>query len=88
MINEADKLAMLKALGEQVATNGRPFFAVFDNEYVSVVDTESTSPSLIVRTSDISGLRKGSEIMAGSVAYRIRRIEPENDGFSRVMLEK
>ncbi len=71
-------------------TGGATFTAIFDNEYAQAdfdgTAVERTAPMLMARTTDVSALAKGATLTVNSVAYTIRRLEPDGTGFTRVIL--
>lgn len=92
METEADRLAILRGLGGvDVASGGRVFVAVFDNEYLGQdagVEVEGRQPVLTCLTSEADRLVKGAVIDVCGASYRVVRHEPDGTGMSRLVLRK
>ncbi len=90
MESEADRRASLKALGGQCyPTAAGPLLAIFDNEYMEGVGTETRLPVLTCATADaeaVEATRKGAEVTVDGKVYRVDRHEPDGTGMSRLIL--
>lgn len=87
--SEADRLEMIQSDGRLLSVAGGKFWAIFDNEYIEVVDgIETRQPQLTCRTSDVARLDLGkeTEVSIGDRQYRIRRHEPDGTGMSILLL--
>lgn len=90
MDSDADRLALIKGLGGQlVRHDAGEFWAVFDREYVLILDgVESRSTALsAARTSDIDALPKDTLLTIDGEDWQIKRHEPDGTGMSVVMLK-
>ena len=90
METDVDRLASIKALGGQLVSHSEgSFWAIFDKEFVELSDgmVESTGPVLTARTIDVKDLAKDAVLDVGGQEYRIKRLEPDGTGMSRVMLK-
>lgn len=94
MESDADRLAMLQALGgTQVQAQGATFTALFDAAYQAALSDpaiEGVHPALTCRTADVErlALTKGLPLTVGGVAYRILRHEPDGTGMSLLVLKR
>lgn len=67
---------------------------IFDNQYQTIelldggVGVESTSPSILCRTSDISGVKHGDTLVISGTTYYITGVQPDGTGITRLMLSK
>lgn len=87
MESDADRLASIKALGGQlVRYQGGEFWAIFDNDYETVLNdmVESRGPALSARTIDVQALAKDVVLPVSGTDYRIKR--PESDGTGMTVL--
>lgn len=90
MDSDADRLALVKALGGQLLrVEAGDFWAIFDREYLGQLETETRVPALTCRTSDAERYikPKGAAVPIGNDTYRVRRHEPDGTGMSIVYLE-
>jgi hypothetical protein len=92
MESDAGRLAMIKGLGGQLVRHEQgEFWAIFDNEYLALLDgaVESRGPALIaVRTSDVHELLKDSWLQVGDESYRVKQQQPDGTGMSVVLLKR
>lgn len=90
METDADRRASLEALGgKHYPTAAGDLLAIFDNEYLEGVGTESRLPVLTCTTTDaerLSVVRKGSQVTIDGTVYRVDRHEPDGTGMSRLIL--
>lgn len=92
--DDADRLAFIKGLGGQlVRVDGRPVWAVFENEYVGVdagLEMESSGPMLDpCRSIDLVDVPKDATVQVGSETYRVKKLEPNSgSGMTRVLLKR
>jgi hypothetical protein len=90
MMSDSDLLAMLKSLGGQLVRHqSGEFWAVFENEYQSVVDgmVESSGPALTARTIDVQSLAKDVVLPVKGAEFRIKRHEPDGTGVTVLLLK-
>ena len=87
----ADRTAMLDANGTTVTkTEASTLTAIFDNDFLAVdldeSEVESTEPTLLARTADVSGLAHGDSLTISAVSYTVRGIQPDGTGMTQIML--
>lgn len=88
--SDATRLRIIKAAGGVlIRHDAGEFWAIFDNDYVAVVDgmVESKGPALTARTSDVQDLPKDTVFDVSGSEYRIKRHEPDGTGISVVVLK-
>ncbi|HEY0545315.1 MAG TPA: head-tail joining protein [Pyrinomonadaceae bacterium] len=49
---------------------------------------EADAPNLLAKTSDLSGVKRGTTVTVNSVAYKVERIADDGTGVSTVYLSK
>lgn len=93
--SDADRLAMIQALGgrEVPGPDGKPFWAVFKFEFIDVLggpSVEGRQPFLECRTSDVTtlGIDKDTDLTVKGEPYRVRRHEPDGEGWSLLILKR
>ena len=87
----ADRTALLADYGTTVTkTDASTFTAIFDNDFLAVdldeSEVESTEPTLLARTADVSGLAHGDSLTISSTSYTVRGIQPDGTGMTQIML--
>jgi len=87
----ADRTAMLADYGSTVTkADASTFVAIFDNDFLAVdvdeSEVESTEPTLLARTADVSGLAHGDSLTISAVSYTVRGIQPDGTGMTQIML--
>ena len=87
----ADRTAMLADYGSTVTkADASTFVAIFDNDFLAVdldeSEVESTEPTLLARTADVSGLAHGDSLTISSTSYTVRGIQPDGTGMTQIML--
>ena len=87
----ADRTAMLADYGSTVTkADASTFTGIFDNDFLAVdldeSEVESTEPTLLARTADVSGLAHGDSLTIGAVSYTVRGIQPDGTGMTQIML--
>lgn len=97
METESDRLAAIQALGGQlVTTDTGSFWAIFDNNHVTVQsDTghqqDDSAPQLTMRTSDAerAGLQKGTilKLLKSGALFVVRDAQPDGTGMSTIILD-
>jgi len=68
--------------------NGNIVDGVFNNEYVTVGMVESQSPVFECRESDIGVVTNGMVISSGVMQYKVRGLQPNGSGMTKLILEK
>lgn len=88
--SDADRLAMLEALGEDViiTVDGSPMVGIFEHEYAEVQGIESMRPILLVRSSDVTDLAHNAQAVVQSVTYLVKNIQVHGSGMTTLVLEK
>ena len=65
--------------------------AIFDNAFFEVIGEEnparSSQPSLVCKTSDVSGAERNSMIERGTDRYKVVGVEPDGTGITLLLLE-
>ena len=87
----ADQTALLADYGTTVTkADASEFTAIFDNDFLAVdldeSEVESTEPTLLARTADVSGLAHGDSLTISPVSYTVRGIQPDGTGMTQIML--
>jgi len=87
----ADRTALLADYGSTVTkADASTFVAIFDNDFLAVdldeSEVESTEPTLLARTTDVSGLAHGDSLTISAVSYTVRGIQPDGTGMTQIML--
>jgi len=87
----ADRTAMLADYGTTVTkADASTFVAIFDNDFLAVdvdeSEVESSEPTLLARTADVSGLAHGDSLTISAVSYTVRGIQPDGTGMTQIML--
>ena len=87
----ADRTAMLADYGSTVTkADASTFVAIFDNDFLAVdldeSEVESSEPTLLARTADVSGLAHGDTLTISAVSYTVRGIQPDGTGMTQIML--
>jgi hypothetical protein len=87
----ADRSALLNDYGTTVTkADASTFTAIFDNDFLAVdldeSEVESTEPTLLARTADVSGLAHGDSLTISSTSYTVRGIQPDGTGMTQIML--
>lgn len=93
--SDADRLDMIKGLGgvEITGPGGQPFWAVFKFEFLESLNgppVEGRQPFLECRSSDVAalGIDKDTDVTVKSEPYRVRRHEPDGEGWSLLLLKR
>jgi high-affinity K+ transport system ATPase subunit B len=86
--SDADRLAMLQALGEEITVGGTAVWAIVDNEYVEALSVTGTQPVATCRSSDVTGVTRATTVVRGGVTYRVANIEPDGTGMTLLRLER
>jgi hypothetical protein len=87
----ADRTALLADYGTTVTkADASTFTGIFDNDFLAVdldeSEVESTEPTLLARTADVSGLAHGDSLTISAVSYTVRGIQPDGTGMTQIML--
>lgn len=61
---------------------------IFDNTYVQDEFTETSQPTMLLRSDDVDDWEQGTEVWKDSTRYRITSIKPDGTGLSRIFLER
>ena len=80
---DADRLSLLKSLGEQIEVEGRSVWAIFDNGYSELdFGVDSTSPQVTVRDRDIAGLPLDARVVIRGKKYTAVTRQPDGEGLT------
>jgi hypothetical protein len=87
----ADRTALLADYGTTVTkADATTFTGIFDNDFLAVdldeSEVESTEPTLLARTADVSSLAHGDTLTISAVSYTVRGIQPDGTGMTQIML--
>jgi len=87
----ADRTAMLADYGTTVTkADASTFTGIFDNDFLAVdldeSEVESSEPTLLARTADVSILAHGDTLTISAVSYTVRGIQPDGTGMTQIML--
>ena len=87
----ADRTAMLADYGTTVTkADTSTFTGIFDNDFLAVdvdeSEVESSEPTLLARTADVSNLAHGDTLTISAVSYTVRGIQPDGTGMTQIML--
>ena len=87
----ADRSALLNDYGTTVTkTDASTFTGIFDNDFLAVdldeSEVESSEPTLLARTADVSSLAHGDTLTISAVSYTVRGIQPDGTGMTQIML--
>ncbi len=73
-------------------TTGATFQAVRSADYVEVGDSgagvESSAPTLLARTADVTGVAFGTVVELENVQYVVRGVRPDGTGMTTLRLEE
>jgi len=64
---------------------------IFDHEYIEALDVSGEAPVFVCATSDLDdlgGVTQGDTLTVNGTGYRIRSVEPDGTGVTRLTLEE
>jgi hypothetical protein len=67
---------------------GSSVTAIFTNAAADTLLAAGTSPSLVVKSSDVSATARGAAVVVNGTNYTVAKIEHDGTGMARVLLEK
>lgn len=88
---EKDRLEMLKSLGSMFTANNQSLFGVFDKPFTGLElndVVESSTPMLLVRSSDAKALSRGTVVQHNGQYYRVESKEDDGEGMTNVKLSE
>ena len=85
---DAERLALLQHLGEQIAVAGVSVWAVFDNAYAEALGLAGTQPVAACRSTDVAAVTTASTVVRGATTYRVVGIEPDGTGMTLLVLQR
>jgi len=95
LLSDADNLDMLKTLGEQVEYDSETIWGIFDSAYFELGferPIESREFRLTVRSSDVSGVTHGKEVVrtvdGTKTTYTVENIQPDGEGMTVLVLSE
>lgn len=83
--SDADRRALLEALGETIRYEGKDIVGVFEKRFSTMefdASVESHVPEVTVRSSDVQGVSHGDSVIRASTSYTVERIEPDGTGLT------
>lgn len=93
--SDADRLAILKSLGEQVRYKNKTIWAIFEKPYIEIGferAIESNEPQIIVRDSDVTGVAHGDAVVrtvsGTEYSYTVENVQPDGDGMTILRLSE
>lgn len=89
--SDADRLEILKALGEQVAIAGTQIWGIFEQRYTEMPfdsPVEGLRPSIQVRDIDIEGVSRGAPVVRKGKTYIVTNFEPDGEGMTIIGLSE
>lgn len=90
----SDELGMLSDFGVNATVQGvsSPVLGIFDDKYqVISADGEtidSAAPMFLCRSIDVPAVVNGQTCQINSITYKIRSVQPDGTGFTRLILSK
>lgn len=78
----------------QATYEGRIINVIFDSEYQALemlgggVGVESSSPSALCKTSDVSNAKHGDTLTISGTTYYVTGVQPDGTGITRLLLSK
>ena len=75
-----------------VVWNGNQFSAIFDSPYQAIgigvdIDASGAFPTILCRSSDVTGIAFADSITVDGEAYRVSEIMPDGTGLTSIGLE-
>ncbi len=92
LINDLDIFFDNTEFAVDVLYNAATIQGIFDNEFLLAaeegVGVETTAPQILLKDSDIVGLRHGDLMTISTVVYKVRGIHPDGKGLTLVLLSQ
>lgn len=88
METDADRAEYLKAFGVPALTPSGRLLGIFDREHVLVEGADETMPTLLCRSLDVAALKltRGSSVSVEAATFRVRDVQPDGTGMTRLVL--
>lgn len=86
--SDADRLALLQAVGEPIVLDGASVWSVFGNAYIESLDVSGSQPVATCRTSDVTAVTRASTVVHAGITYRVAVIQPDGTGMTQLVLER
>lgn len=67
--------------------NGATVTGIFGNEFIQVDYVESRAPYFECVSADVTGISHGAIVAIGSDTYKVRGIQPDGTGITKLILE-
>jgi hypothetical protein len=83
---DADRLAMLQAVGEQVTLAGASVWALWSSPYAETLGVSTRAPAVLVREIDAAGVSQSSQLVRAGITYRVAAVEPDGTGMVTLQL--
>ena len=61
---------------------------LFDNDFLTTLGVETSGPSALCKSSDVSAAAHGDTLEIGGVTYNITGIQPDGTGFTLLILSR
>jgi len=71
----------------EATINSATVLGILGNEFVQVDFVESSKPAFECKSSDITGIAHGDTVTVGSDSYKVRGIQPDGTGMTKLILE-
>lgn len=68
--------------------SGSSVNGIFRHEYMEIMDVAGERPTFTCRTADVSAVAVGAAATINSTSYRVRIIQPDGTGVTRLILEE
>ncbi len=85
---DADRLAMLQALGEPMTLDGVTVQAMWSAPYADSLGVASRVPGVLLRASDCAAVTQSSVLVRAGVTYRVASVEPDGAGYVTLQLQR
>lgn len=63
-------------------------YGIFDNEYAEASNVQGSNPTFTIKTSAIASPAHGDTLVISGTTYKIRGVEPDGTGVTRLQLER
>lgn len=84
---EADRQAMLAALGEPATVGTASVKGIFERDFEASLGIESNRPALHVSDADVPGVRQGDAVSVRGASYTVASVHPDGTGMTTLILE-
>ncbi len=92
LLNDLDIFFNDDEFAIEVTYNLVTFNGIYDNAFIEdqqgQIQIETLEPQIMVKTSDVTGLTHGETMTVNSVAYKVKEIQPDGTGITRILLTR